>query len=147
MYATEDAVKQMLRVYSPSQYGGQLNSDLQYYVPSVRRQRGSGLGSVLRNVFSKIIPFAKKWILPAAKQYVLPHAKEMAKNVALDALQGENIKESLKTHGKVALKKSGKQLVEDQLGSGKRGRRKRVRRSSSIKRSGKKKKKAQSSFL
>ena len=84
--------------------------------------------------------------MPAAKEYVLPHAKEMAKNVALDALDGQNIKDSLKTHGKTALKKSGRQLVESQLGSG-HVRRKRRKRSIGIKGGAKKKRANQLTFL
>ena len=129
MYATEESVKHYLNVFSPpsrQQRGGAIGNDrtLQYYVPSVRRQRGAGLGLLFKNLFSHIVPFAKKYLLPAAKQYVLPQVKEMGKNVASDLLSGnKTFKESFKQHGKAAFKKGAEQVVNDQLGSGVHARR------------------------
>lgn len=140
---TEELVRHYLKVFAPQQYGGEHDLDyykpsigrqyggeykLDYYIPSVRRQRGSGFGSILKNVFSKIVPFAKKYLLPAAKQYVLPQVKEMTKNVATDLLDGEhNFKESFKKHGTEAFKKGARQVITEQLGSG-RSRRKSKRK-------------------
>lgn len=95
------------------QSGGSLESGLMLYRPNLRRQHGHGLGSFFGSVFRRILPIAQK--------YIFPHAKTALGNVARDALEGQNIGESLKSNSKSALKGIASQFV-GQSGSGSRGR-------------------------
>lgn len=113
-------VNDLARLYSP-QTGRGADSGLAFYKSSYKRQRGAGLGSVLGAIARTLIPIARNILWPAAKKYVLPHATEAARQVAGDVLSGRNVKESLKEHGKGALKGIGKQIIS-QSGKG-RGRR------------------------
>ena len=45
--------------------------------------------------------FMKKG-LAFGKKHILPHVKEIEKNVLLDALEGRNVGQSLKSHSKQA---------------------------------------------
>jgi hypothetical protein len=62
-------------------------------------QHGAGFGSFVRNLIGKAIPFFKKRVLPAMSP-LIAHAKDTiqdaAANVIEDAVQGENIGESIK---------------------------------------------------
>lgn len=109
-------VNDLARLYSP-QTGRGADDGLSFYKSSYRRQRGAGLGSVLGAIARRLIPIAKNILWPAAKKYVLPHAAHAAKQIAGDVLTGRNVKESLKEHGKGALKEIGKEITS-QSGSG-----------------------------
>jgi len=131
-------VNQLVRLYNP-QVGRGLDDGLVYYKSSYRRQRGAGLGSILGSIARRLIPIAQNILWPAAKKYVLPHAATAAKQVASDVLSGRNVKESIKDHGKQALKGIGEQIV-NQSGSGRKRRRIKVRKRklSQVKRKSKK---------
>jgi hypothetical protein len=62
-------------------------------------QHGCGFGSFVRNLIGRAIPFFRKRVIPAMTP-LLEHAKETiqdaAANVVEDAVQGENIGESIK---------------------------------------------------
>ncbi len=62
-------------------------------------QHGCGFGSFVRNLIGKAIPFFRKRVIPAMSP-LLEQAKETiqdaAANVIEDAVQGENIGESIK---------------------------------------------------
>ena len=125
----------------PHQIGGSaIPLNEQIYYSGLRRQRGAG---ALTSFFSSL---ARK-LLPLSKQYVLPHVKTAARQVIGDELQGENLKDSVKKHGKVALKSMGNEILT-QSGKGRYRRRVRKRRSvrkikttRKVKRGGKRKKK------
>lgn len=114
-------VNQLVRLYNP-QVGRGLDDGLVYYKSSYKRQRGGGLGSILGTIARRLIPIARNILWPAAKKYVLPHAATAAKQVASDVLSGRNVKESIKDHGKQALKGIGEQII-NQSGSGRKRRR------------------------
>lgn len=114
-------VNQLVRLYNP-QVGRGLDDGLVYYKSSYKRQRGAGLGSILGSIARRLIPIAKNILWPAAKKYVLPHAAKAAKQVAGDIISGRNVKESIKDHGKEALKGIGEQII-NQSGSGRKRRR------------------------
>ena len=61
----------------------------------VRYQRGYGLGGVFRKLFRYIVPFVKEHYVPILKT-VGKTALNSATNLANDALEGKNIKESAK---------------------------------------------------
>ena len=86
-----------------------------------RRQVGGGVfGSIARS----FLPFMKRAAVPMLKE-VGKSALELGTNVAFDALQGENIGESLKARGK----QSAMNLLDDLVSSkrvGKRRKRKRT---------------------
>lgn len=131
-------VNQLVRLYNP-QVGRGLDDGLVYYKSSYKRQRGAGLGSILGSIARRLIPIARNILWPAAKKYVLPHATAAAKQVAGDVLSGRNVKESIKDHGKQALKGIGEQIIS-QSGSGRHRRRikPRKRKLTQIKRKSKK---------
>ena len=58
-------------------------------------QRGAGLGSIFASLFRAIAPMAK-----SAAKAVGKKALNAGLEVAADALAGQNVKESLKTHAK-----------------------------------------------
>ncbi len=113
-------VTQLVRLYNP-QVGRGMDDGLVYYKSSYKRQRGAGLGSILGSLARRLIPIAKNILWPAAKKYVLPHAASAAKQFAGDVLSGRNVKESIKDHGKQALKGIGEQII-NQSGSGRKRR-------------------------
>lgn len=115
-----------------SQVGGSLESGLLVYRPNLRRQHGHGLGSFFGRIFQRIIPLAQK--------YVLPHAKSAMSNVTRDILEGKDIKESLKSNTKSALKGVANQIF-DQSGSGRRGKKRKTKKALYFKRKPKKLKK------
>ena len=110
-----------IAMHSP-QYGR--GDNLLYYKSNYRRQRGGGLGSILGAIARKLIPFSKQVLWPAAKKYILPHAQTAAIDFAGDVMEGRNIRESFKEHGKKAIKASVEQF-KDQSGSGSQRKRKR----------------------
>lgn len=114
-------VNQLVKLYTP-QVGRGLDNGLVFYKSSYKRQRGAGLGSILGSLARHLIPLAKNILWPATKKYVLPHAASAAKQVASDVLSGRNVKESIKDHGKQALKGIGEQII-NQSGSGRKRRR------------------------
>lgn len=117
MYTSENDIKQLIRLYSPQ--SGEGLADLLFYRPSIRRQRGSGLGGILGAFARKILPFARNFLFPAAKQYVLPSAVEAVKNVASDVMSGkQSVGSSLKEHAKSAAKGIGTAIVKNQFGRG-----------------------------
>jgi hypothetical protein len=62
-------------------------------------QRGAGFGSFVRNLIGKAIPFFKKRVIPAMSpllEQAKDHIQDAAANVIEDAVQGENIGESIK---------------------------------------------------
>jgi hypothetical protein len=62
-------------------------------------QRGAGFGSFVRSIFAKAIPFLKKKVIPAMSPLLnqaKEHIQDAAANVIEDAVQGENIGESIK---------------------------------------------------
>lgn len=78
-------------------------------------QRGRGIGSILSSIFRKIAPFAKtilnigkKAVATKPVQEVLRSAKSEALKtgvqIADDALQGKNIKESIRSNAQSAAK-------------------------------------------
>ena len=88
-----------------------------FYSGSTNRQYGSGLGSALRlGLKSFVIPLAKRYGLPLAKNLVQSAAPEV-----LGIIEG-------RTKPKAALKKTLRETVKKQIGSG-RSRRKRKRSS------------------
>jgi len=121
-------VNELTRLYSP-QTGRGADDSLAFYKSSYKRQRGAGLGSVLGAIARTLIPIARNILWPATKKYVLPHATEAAKHFAGDVLSGRNIKESLKEHGKEALKGIGTQITSQSgKGRGKRSNKSRKRK-------------------
>ena len=88
-----------------------------FYSGSTNRQYGSGLGSALRLGL-------KSFVIPLAKRYGLPLAKNLVQNAAPEVL---GILEG-RTKPKAALKKTLRETVKKQIGSG-RSRRKRKRSS------------------
>lgn len=126
MYPTEESINHYLRVYDPQIGRGPIDSQLQVYVPSFTRQRGRGLGSLLKGVLSKLVPFAKNILFPMAKQYVVPELKTAARNIVTDVIDEKNIADSFKKHSLNVLKNSSKNLLNDQLGSGSQRKRKRA---------------------
>lgn len=123
-------VDQLIRLYSP-QRGGGANDGLLYYKSNYRRQRGAGLGSIFGAIAKRLIPFAKNILWPATQKYVLPRAQEAIKGVTEDIFAGKNVAQSLKEHGKEAIKGIGSDVLT-QSGSGRR--RKRTRSRAAIKR-------------
>lgn len=111
----------MIRLYTP-QVGKGHDDGLTFYRSSYRRQRGAGLGSIFGSIARRLIPFAKNFLLPAAQKYILPHATEAAKNIADDIFAGKNVKQTLKQHGKTAIKGIGDQFL-GQSGSGRKRKR------------------------
>ena len=74
----------------------QVEGNPQYPVfRGVRYQRGYGLGGVFRKLFRYIVPFVKEHGVPILKT-VGKTALNSATNLANDALEGKNIKESAK---------------------------------------------------
>jgi hypothetical protein len=74
----------------------QLEGNAQYPVfRGLRYQRGYGLGGVFRKLFRYIVPFVKEHGVPLLKT-VGKTALNSATNLATDALDGKNIKESAK---------------------------------------------------
>ena len=67
-------------------------------------QRGAGLGSIFASLFRAIAPVAK-----SAAKAVGKRALNAGLEVASDALAGQNVKESLKTH----VKALGQDMVRD----------------------------------
>ena len=60
-----------------------------------RRKRGCGPKmTAFKGFMKKGLAFGKK--------HILPHVKEIGKNVLLDALEGRNVGQSLKSHSKQA---------------------------------------------
>ena len=88
-----------------------------FYSGSTNRQYGSGLGSALRLCL-------KKFVIPLAKRYGLPLAKNLVQSAAPEVL---GIIEG-RTKPKAALKKTLRETVKKQTGSG-RSRRKKKRSS------------------
>lgn len=119
MYSAD--VNAMIRLYTP-QVGSGHDDGLTFYRSNYRRQRGAGLGSIFGSLARRLIPFAKNFLLPAAQKYILPHATEAAKSIADDIFSGKNVKQSLKEHGKTAIKGIGNQLLS-QSGSGRKRKR------------------------
>ena len=91
--------KEIYHFYLPTQVG-KGNEDLAFYANNWRRQKGGGLGGILGSIARRILPLAQK--------YIFPHAKSAIKNISSDILQGKNVKETLKTHAKAAIKDAGK---------------------------------------
>ncbi len=111
----------LMRLYNP-QVGSGHDDGLTFYRSNYRRQRGAGLGSIFGSIARRLIPFARNFLLPAAKKYVLPHATEAVKNIADDIFSGKNVKQSLKEHGKTAIKGIGSNILS-QSGSGRKRKR------------------------
>ena len=118
-------VDQLIRLYSP-QRGGGANDGLLYYKSDYRRQRGAGLGSIFGAIAKRLIPFAKNFLWPATQKYVLPRAQEAIKGVTEDIFAGKNVAQSLKDHGKEAIKGIGSDVL-NQSGSGRQRKRTRSR--------------------
>ena len=95
------------------QYGSGFN-DYPVYC-GVSRQYGNGLGSIfkaaLRTVAPNLKPLAKVGI-QSAKRVAKDHGIKALKDIA----EGQNVKQGLKTRGKLALKSFGKSSI-DQLAS------------------------------
>lgn len=96
-----------------------------------RRQRGRGVGGVLKKVWKYLAPMAKKYLGPLAKQALTALAEEgldAGQKVLSDVKQGTDLKEAVVTQGTEAfdkiLKRAGSSL-QAQRGSGKRSPRKR----------------------
>ena len=67
-----------------------------------RYQHGSGIG----NIFGSLIKRAIPWIFRGAKhlgKVAAPHAMRMGADVMSDVAEGENLRQSLKRHGKRAV--------------------------------------------
>jgi hypothetical protein len=82
-----------------------------------RFQRGSGLGSIFGSLLRSILPMAKSVAKTVGKQALRTGAE-----VAQDYLQGENIRESIKTRGKQGarrvLAKGAQAILKQQRGRG-----------------------------
>ena len=89
-----------------------------------RRQVGGVFGSIARS----FLPFIKRAAVPVLKE-VGKNALELGTNVAFDALQGENVGESLKARGKQSAINLLDGLISSKL-LGKRRKQKRTQRGS-----------------
>lgn len=69
-----------------------------------RRQRGGSIFGALKSLF---MPMAKSALKRGVKA-----VGEMASDVVTDALDGQNIGQSIMTHGKRQMKKAGQELVQ-----------------------------------
>lgn len=99
-------IQELVNFFDPSRQRG---AGGDYYIPTYRRQRGEGIGSIFRTIGSYLIPFAKK--------YLLPSALGMVRDVAGDVLNDGDLRSSLKTRGVEAIKK-GISNITNQSGSG-----------------------------
>lgn len=131
-------------IYDPSSetygdfFAGQTGAGISYYTgtPFQRgygmahyggmRQRGSGLGAVLRSMWRFIMPLAR-----SAGNMLAPYAAEIGREsmatgarILRDVSEGVDLKESLKNHGREAIKNTVQRF---QKGSGRRKTRKRRR--------------------
>ena len=71
--------------------------DINPFYSDVYNQRGSGILSVIGNIFRRSVPFLRK--------YVFPTLQNLGSELLNDFTQGADMKESLKTHGTQAIKK------------------------------------------
>jgi hypothetical protein len=90
---------------------------------SRHRQVGLGVGALLSTAWNKLVPYAKKHILPIVKDALGAIGEEAAtagSNIYKGISSGENIKETIETHGKQALKNLAKRAgaTLTQAGSG-----------------------------
>lgn len=90
-----------------------------------RRQRGGGILGAIKNFFMPLLQGVKQKVINRAKS----EAWGLAKNVAMDAMRGRNVGQSLKTHGLQSAKRLGKNVILDTVsqvkGSASRKRQKR----------------------
>jgi hypothetical protein len=92
------------KYYSDQAEGLNENNSEAYYFRGPMYQRGYGLGSYFKKFVTWAIPLLKQHALPVAQSI----GKEVVKNVAevaTDALDGKDIKESVKTKIKNSLEK------------------------------------------
>jgi hypothetical protein len=85
-------------------YQNQCGSGLPVFY-GAKYQRGSGLGNIFKSFYRWIVPVLKTHALPVLKEgahVVSTEALKTFKNIANDALDGENIKESFKKRTKEA---------------------------------------------
>jgi len=83
----------------------------------VRRQRGSGIGSILQS--------AMRHVLPVLQKLVFPHATEAVRNIVTDVRKGEDLKATLKRNAKIAINKARDGLLNlttNQTGGGRTAR-------------------------
>ena len=62
----------------------------------VRVQRGRGIGSLFGGLFRAILPVGKKILKSSATRALKQQARKAAINIAADALEGKNVKQSAK---------------------------------------------------
>jgi hypothetical protein len=89
-----------LRLYNPVQSGGQ-----PFFQANLRRQRGNGIGGIFGSI--------GRFLLPLVKKYILPRAATAARNVAKDVFAGQNVGQSLRTHGLGGLQSAGREFISD----------------------------------
>lgn len=82
----------------------------------VSRQYGYGLGSMFKTALRTVMPILKP-VAKAGLQSIKHVAKDQGINALRDIMQGQNIKQVLKSRGKSALKSLGKSAL-DHLASG-----------------------------
>ena len=88
--------------YYANQAGGN-NSGVFYGSP---RQKGHGLGGVFRSLYRYMMPLFKSHALPVLKKSVKSVGSEAlraATNIGIDALKGENLKDSAKNNIEIAM--------------------------------------------
>lgn len=71
----------------------------------IPRQRGHGIGSVIGMAMKYLLPFLSSPLGQTLQTSVLPAAADAASNIATDVIAGKNLKESVKTHGRHAVKR------------------------------------------
>ena len=103
-----------------NQFGAGNFNDGRIYFAGIRRQKGAGLGGIFGAVGRHLLPFIKKFILPRAASAVASVASDFAS-------RKQPLSESIKEHGKHALKRAGTDIL-NQSGSGKRRKRKTARK-------------------
>ena len=104
-------------------YEDQIGSDYPVF-RGYGNQRGHGLGGIFKTLFRFIRPIFETHVLPLAKKGALALGSEAVKtvtNIANDAINGKNVKESVKGHFHDAVKSLSDQAqVNLQAGSGKK---------------------------
>ena len=102
------------------------------YFGGVRRQSGRGFFGTVGNLLSRLLPFAKKYILPSAASALQGIASDLN-------TEGIPFKESMKKRSKSALKDMARSYLS-QTGSGRKGKRRSVKKSAAGQKSKKTKK-------
>ncbi len=112
-YMLETPPEVYIRYYQNQRGGGGGGGGGQMYVyKGDKYQRGYGIGSIFRSLIKTLTPIFTSQKFKQAASTVGRHALSTGLNIGKDLIEGANLKESLKRHGKAGLSDAYQDVVE-----------------------------------